>query len=60
LVLAWGGLRIDRAVVETFLEAISPAGLRLPSLPKIWVKLKIKPPSNSFVCVERTRYEAGG
>ena len=45
-----GGVRVDRAVVETFLDAISPAGLEAAIAAQNLGEAQDQARSNSFVC----------
>ena len=54
-----GGLRVDRAVVETFLEAISPAGLEAAITAQSLGEAQEQAALKQFrLQVERARYEA--
>lgn len=54
-----GGLRVDRAVVETFLEAISPAGLEAAIAAQSLGETQDQAALKQFrLQVERARYEA--
>jgi DNA invertase Pin-like site-specific DNA recombinase len=57
--LRLGGTRIDRAVVETFLDAISPAGLEAAILAQSYGEQQDQAALQQFrLQVERARYEA--
>jgi DNA invertase Pin-like site-specific DNA recombinase/uncharacterized protein YndB with AHSA1/START domain len=57
--LRLGGTRIDRAVVETFLDAISPAGLEAAILAQSYGEQQDQAAFQQFrLHVERARYEA--
>jgi DNA invertase Pin-like site-specific DNA recombinase len=57
--LRLGGVRVDRAVVETFLDAISPAGLEAAILAQSLGETQDQAALRQFrLQVERARYEA--